>query len=208
MALPPGKHAVTSEDVARYEGLVLATATRYEGLMDDDFDDVAQVLRTKIWQALGTFDPRRSNQPEEKYVFSCLRNRVKDMLKQQYRLNERRQGQQIFIEGLTEHDDERTSDGPFYARYLSVEADVTYAEVEDEEVALPSTLTALEVEVVGLLLEHESKTEIARRLGLSRQRIRTVTMSIQEKLADWKPTDSSLVQGLVDALEHDVGVAG
>jgi hypothetical protein len=122
------------------------------------------------------------------------------MLKQQYRLNERRQGQQIFIEGWTDHDyEERTSDGPFHARYLSVEADVAYAEAEDEEVALPSTLTALEVEVVGLLLSHENKTEIARRLGLSRQRVRAVTVSIQEKLADWKPTGSSPVHELVAA---------
>jgi RNA polymerase sigma factor (sigma-70 family) len=73
--------------IAAYEGLVYATAARYAPYLDDDLDDVAQVLRVKVWKSLVAFNPARHTVGEKSWVFSCIRNQVKDILKAQDRRN-------------------------------------------------------------------------------------------------------------------------
>jgi hypothetical protein len=59
-------------DIAPYEGLIHSTAVRYVGFLDDDLDDIKQLLRIKVAQALVAFDPTRGEKPTENFVFSCV----------------------------------------------------------------------------------------------------------------------------------------
>lgn len=172
---------LASKELADFEGLVYATAARYEPFLDDDHDDIAQALRIKVWQALNAYDPSRSSMSVENYVFSCVRNRMKDMFKSQDRRNRVRGGVQLHIDDVAGEGD------AFHTRYLSESADEVYAIVEDEALPLPSTLTGLEQAVVALLLLDFNQTEIAARLGASRVSIRRIEASVREKLADWRP---------------------
>jgi RNA polymerase sigma factor (sigma-70 family) len=169
-------------DIAAYEGLIFSTAARYAPLLDDDLEDVQQVLRVKVWQALRVYDPSRSRATEKSYVFSCVRNQVKDLLKAQSRRNEARNGSQSYVEDVSDEHRPR-----FEARYLSQTAEQVFALVEDQPVLLPSTLTATEAQVVELLLLDFSRTEIAKTLGVSRDKVTALHASVQEKMADWHP---------------------
>ena len=72
------------DQIAGYEGLVRATAARYVGKVEAmDFDDICSVLRIKVWQALVKFDPAKCRTNEEGFVFMCVRNRCKDLVKRQ-----------------------------------------------------------------------------------------------------------------------------
>jgi RNA polymerase sigma factor (sigma-70 family) len=152
---------LASKQLADFEGLVFATAARYAPMLDDDIEDIQQLLRIKVWQALDAFDPSRTSVPLENFVFSCLRNRMKDMFKAQDRRNQKRGGHQL--------------------------SDEVYFTVEDEAAPLPSTLNELEQQVVALLLLDFSQTEIARQLEVTRERVRSAHSAVKEKMADWHP---------------------
>jgi RNA polymerase sigma factor (sigma-70 family) len=173
-----------ADDIGPYEGLIFSTAARYAAYFDDDVEDIQQVLRLKVWRALKAYDPRRSSQPVQKFVFSCLRNQVKDLLKQQFRLNRaRRSASPVYL------DDEAGLTPDFFERkYLVVEEEAVFAVVDDEDCELPSTLTTFEVTVVHLLLLEYNQTEAARILDVPRGRIRAAHTSVKEKMADWRPT--------------------
>lgn len=173
-------------ELAAYEGLIHSTAARYAGYVDDDLDDIKQILRIKVWQALRAYDATRGTKPPESFVFACVRNRVKDLLKEQSRRNERRQGAQLYLEDTPGH---VTADA-FELHYMVEVEDTVYAEVEDEPVVPPSTLTELERDVLQLLLMDYGQTEIARELTVSRQRVKSAQAALKEKLADWSPTGS------------------
>jgi RNA polymerase sigma factor (sigma-70 family) len=176
---------VAADDIGRYEGLIRSTAARYAPWLDHDFEDIAQMLRLKVWQARLSYDPAKATQPENGYVFSCVRNRVKDLLKEQSRLNDRRNGGQIFIE------DSRTESDLFDYTYFRVDHDEVYFEAEDEIAPLPSTLSRLERDIVDLLLLDFNQAEIGRRLGISRWKVRAAQAAVKEKMMDWKPTSST-----------------
>lgn len=169
-------------ELANYEGLVFRTAQMYSPLLDDDEDDVRQVLRIKVWKALLAFDPAKATQTTEKYVFMCVRNQVKDLLKKKKRPED-------FIE------DKAPADSPvvrerFECDHLSATPDEIFAEVEDEGIPLPSTLDALERDVALLLYLDFNQTEIARELCVTRQRVRAAHASVKLKMADWRPSSS------------------
>lgn len=170
-------------DPASYEGLVFSTAARYAPILDDDLEDIQQILRVKVWKSLNAFDSARTKLGVESWVFSCLKNQVKDLLKSQTRRNAARQGRQLYTE-------EVASDltAKFEARYLSLSADEIYGCVEDEEVTLPATLTDSERAYVYLLLMDFSPAEIAVTLAVTRNRVRHLRESVQLKMADWRPS--------------------
>lgn len=179
----------TDVDLAPFEGLIYATAKRYADDLDDDLDDIRQVLRIKVWKTLVAFEGDRARiyagdleKARESFVFSCLRNLVKDLLKQQYRLNERRRGTALHIEDLTD------DLGSFEGRYMSVE-DQEIHELVEGSVQLPSTLSELERALVKVLLTGDdfTRAEIALRLGVGRKRVLAIHRSVQAKLADWAP---------------------
>lgn len=176
-----------ADDIGPYQGLIHATAARYAPIIvDEDYDDIVQILALKVWQARRAFNPARTRLPEQSFVFSCVTNRVKDLLKAQSRLNENRGGGPTFIEDV---DSERR--WQFDAQYLQVSEEEAFAEVEDELPPLPSTLTQIERVVVILLVLDYKKSEIVRITGYSRSRVVKAEASVREKMADWSPNARS-----------------
>lgn len=167
--------------LAHYEGLVRKTAAIYEPLVQEDYDDICQILRIKVWRALLSFDPAKSRTGRDRYVFSCVKNQCKDLVK-------RKRRQETSLELVTSgNEGEREV---FEAQYLVVTREQAYAVVEDAAPFLPSTLNAAERDVVGLLYLDFNQTEIARDRGMSPKQIATVVQSIRRKMEDWRPTAS------------------
>lgn len=191
-----------------FEGLVRKTAGRlirtiseqesgrgHDGYVEEDFDDVCQFLRYKVWKALLAFDPvnlrkkpttrKQLEEARDKYVFSCLVNAKVDVLK-------KKRHNPMFIEALapvTTYDNE--IDGrniapraTFERRYLCVED--PYSEFYDG-MELPSTLTEPERSVVLMLYLHYETAEIAGQLGIQRAEVISITKSVRGKMADWNP---------------------
>lgn len=185
-------------ELAFYEGLVRKTAGMYARLVEDDYEDICQVLRLKAWRALNTYDPARSKLPVERYVFSCLRNQVKDLLKKKKR-------EELFLLDLGHAD--ATADSAFTgkfatgaegitkqhfeARYLSIDEEAGLSGLLDDMPTIPSTLSGKEKEVLALVYYGYSHTEIAVRLEISKREISTAMKAIKVKMSDWKPSDDS-----------------
>ncbi len=182
-------------DLEPFEGLVFSTAARYAPYLDDDLDDIRQILRLKVAQALVAFEQKRVRRyagdlakARESFVFSCLKNRVKDLLKEQSRLNERRRGSALHIEDLTD------DLGSFEGKYMAAE-DAELHELIEGSVQLPSTLSAIERELVRVLLTGDfTRAEIALQLGVGRKRVLMIHRSVQAKLADWAPDGYTAAQ--------------
>lgn len=201
--------AAAAEDprlLAHYEGLVRKTAARYAGIMrivGDDFDDVCQVLRLKVWKALLAFEPGRYSEDRlvaarDSYVFGCLRNQIKDMLKQA----ERSKGtprDSYSIEGFTTGRGDRIENpgdagserDRFDSRYLQVREDEVFGEVEADAVLIPSTLNPNERRVLICMYLEYSQPEAALRLGLQRTEVERAVKNIRKKMADWKPSSET-----------------
>lgn len=172
-------------ELAFYEGLVFKTASMYVGIVEEDLEDIQQILRVKVWRALCTYDPARSALPVERYVFSCVRNQVKDLIKRRRR-NER------FIEDLATPVGENRRDS-FEFRHLRFDADEAYAAAEDGPPLLPSTLSERERELVGLLYLDFRQTEAAEILDMNRGTLERTVKSIRVKMADWRPSSLTVV---------------
>jgi len=175
--------------LAHYEGLVRKTAAMYEGIVEEDFDDICQLLRIKVWRALVAFDPTKARQTRDQYVFMCLRNRVKDLVKK-VRRNE------LFIEDIAPTR-EAQGDGSrdrFEARYL-LEAEETVFDCVEKPL-IPSTLTHRERVVVAYLYLDYSQVEIAEATDLSSKEIATSVVEIRTKMADWHPSPRQVEQAV------------
>lgn len=182
-----------TDDIGPFEGLVHATAARYVPLLDDDLEDIAQALRLTVWRARCSYNAARATQTEEGYVFSCVVNRVKDMLKAQSRLNTRRNGCALYLEDCA-----ASNPGAFEADYFATGDVVVETVVDGESVELPSTLTTDERRVVALLLLDLKQTEIALVLDVPRSRVRAAHTAVREKMADWT-TEPTLLEQRVAA---------
>lgn len=185
--------------LAHYEGLVRKTAGRYVNRLEEDYDDVCQFLRYKVWKALLSVDPeqlRKRSQTSQytplelrdRYVFSCIANAVKDLLK-------RKKHNLLFIEDYTvtkfahyEGGDNTSASrdrrDEFDERYLCEED--TFAD-PDVEVLIPSTLTRAEREILLLMYLDYKPAEIATHRAVPRKEISASMKTIREKMADWNP---------------------
>lgn len=159
-------------DLAFYDGLVFKTASLWSGYMQEDFEDLQQIIWEKVVKALRAHDPKRSRLPTERYVFMCVLNLRKDLLK-------RRRRDDVYIADQAEPDS-------FELRYRC--ETTTYDAVEDERPLIPSTLTAVEREALALLYAGYSDRELQRRLSLTRRECETVLNRLQAKFGDWKPS--------------------
>jgi RNA polymerase sigma factor (sigma-70 family) len=176
-----------SRELASYEGLVCRTAQLVAGYphVQEDEEDIRQLLRIKVWQALEAHDPSKrgmQNQTREEYVFMCVKNRVKDMLKKKVRPED-------FIEDFaptTRGEGARSRRERFEGRYLRHDEEAEVEAAMERTAELPSTLTLLEIHVVRLLLQELNQTEIARQLGVSRQKVRVAHAAVKVKMADWR----------------------
>lgn len=176
-------------ELAFYEGLVRKTASIYEPLCEEEFDDIAQVLRMTVWRALTAYNPARSRLPLERFVFSCVKNRCKDLVR-------KRRRNELYIEDVAPAQleersavGERSTRDRFEARYLSAD-DTDFDIVEAGMPTIPSTLTAREREVVALLYLDFSQREAMEMLGIRRNEMERSVRQIRVKMADWKPAVS------------------
>lgn len=184
------------KQVAAFEGLIFSTAARYAPFLDDDADDVQQLLRMAVWKALKAFDPKRATRAAttreerkeitENFVFSCVRNRVKDILQAQDRRNIARGG---MVQSVDAKLDSELA-GSFERDYFSDSDERVFASVDDSDFELPSSLTERERQVVRLLTLDFSRSEVARLLAIPERRVRTTLDSVRVKMADWKPSPS------------------
>lgn len=175
-------------DVSRYEGLVHSTAVRFSPYIEDDFDDVKQVLRIKVWRALLSYDADRDRRlgSQDRYVFGCLTNQVKDLIKKR-----KRSDFEMGIEDAvpTIGSEEFSLIDSFELKVgLTTSHEQVYSVVEDDPIQLPSTLTPLEKQIVNLLMLDLQHIEAARVLGMTKAEIARAVRSIRDKMADWKPS--------------------
>lgn len=165
-----------------YEGLVRKTASRYQGVIQEEYEDLCSILRIKCWRALESFDASKSRVPIQNYVFSCVRNQVKDLLK-------RKKRNDLYIEDIApaRSHDQAVRDS-FDARYQVTEEEEVFAEVLAETPLIPSTLTTLERQVIVLLYLEYGQADISAHLSVTRREIATAVKGIKDKMADWHPS--------------------
>lgn len=181
-----GRSKAIPTELAFYEGLVRKTASMYERIVEEEYEDLCQILRLKIWRALGTYDPARSKLPIERYVFSCLRNQCKDLVKKKRR-------NELFIEdiapaGGTLEDGGMLRDR-FEAAYLMVREDEAFGDLPFDTPLIPSTLSEPELRVMALLYLDYGQTEIALRLAMTKREVAAAVKALREKMADWAPSN-------------------
>lgn len=187
--------------MSHYEGLVRTTASICVPYVEEDFDDICQFLRYKVWKALEAFEPSKLRvkvtgsveiaAARDRYVYSCVQNGKKDVLKK------KRYGW-LFIEDIAPVGENGESVGGhhtssrsgFEQRYMSIED--AFRQVEDAIPTVPSTLNASEKAVVLLLYLDFKPAEIARQRGLPRKEITALVGSIREKMADWNPASEPM----------------
>lgn len=152
-------------EIAFYEGLVRKTASLVAPYVQEEYDDIVAILRIKVWRALEAFDPARARQPIQGYVFMCVTNQKKDLLK-------RKRRQEVPL-------------GDDYD--VTVDSDQVYADVEDVAPVIPSTLTGFERRVVALLYVGYTERQAARELGVTRTILERSLDEVRTKMADWRP---------------------
>lgn len=154
-----------------------------------EFDDLCQLLRIKVWRALESYDPARCKSTRDRYVFVCVRNLVKDILKV-----DSRHPLPMFIEDIAAphpeagaHAQNNGQRDAFEMRYMAQRHDETYGRIEDGPPLIPSTLSVNERKVVALLYYEYEQREIADIIGISESTVNRAVRSIREKMADWAP---------------------
>jgi RNA polymerase sigma factor (sigma-70 family) len=154
--------APQSTEIAFYEGLVRKTAALVSPFVQEEYEDIVAILRIKVWRALVAFDPERATQPVERYVFMCVANQKKDLLK-------RKRRQEV---PLDDTHDQR------------VERDVVYLAVEDATPVLPVTLNVLERNLIARLYLGYTERQTARSLGLSRAEMERALEGVRSKMTE------------------------
>lgn len=177
-------------DLEVYQGLVAVTARMYARACGLEPDDLAQLLWVKIWQTRPKYDPARSGQTEERFVYGCMKNRIKDLIRDRNRQELRQPDPLLMAEGesgelvlgsITIYRER------FEERYLATSEDQVYSDVEEGRFRLPATITQTEAHVIVLLMEGYTQRDIAIALGVHKKRVRSYQDSIEAKLADWAP---------------------
>lgn len=182
-----------SDKLRRYEGLVFSTSRMYEGILRVEMEDLQQVLRLRVWLALEAFDPGRSAATEESFVFTCVRNQIKDLMKARRRRDSL--ATEVYIEDVAPADHAVEFGGirdRFEHKHLSDALDDVHA----DEVLLPATLVRAERHVIALLYVGYSQTEVAGLLNVPPREVWGHMTSIRRKMEDWRPNaGTSMSQG-------------
>lgn len=180
----------TQIDVSRYEALCRKTASMIVGKVEKmEYDDICQRFRIKAWYALQNYNVNRDRVGVDRFVFACIQNEKKDLLKRVKR-------NEALIEDLAPSGDDGYGNGSitrseFEARYLQETGEQAFHSVEEELPFLPSTLSTLERQVVHFLYLAFDYDEISATLGIPRKEVAPVIRGIREKMADWKPNSKS-----------------
>ncbi|GAC1533822.1 MAG: hypothetical protein NVS3B1_28270 [Marmoricola sp.] len=164
-----------------YEGLVFTTATRIVNQVDLDLDDIRQRLRIKVWKALRSYNRDKSRSTMERWVFSCVMNEKKDLLKA-------RKDSWAYIE-----DQAPAGEGPdsprdsFEHRYMSLSEEEAFRGGAADHLALPDSLDERECKVIVMLYAGRTRAEARSDLALTPKEMERVILSLREKLAAWRP---------------------
>jgi RNA polymerase sigma factor (sigma-70 family) len=180
-AVKPRNGATDPYTVEFYEGLCRKTASRYFPYVEESYEDIVQLLRIKSWQALKSFDPTKARQPVEGYVFQCLVNRCKDLLRKKKR-------NELYIEDLAPNVNivmPGSSSGgqidgaprdSFEARYLA--RDQNLADVLDDAVS-ELGLGEVALGVAEMLRDGHPKAAAGRAFGLTETEMRSALDEIE-----------------------------
>ncbi len=172
-----------------YEGLVHGTIKKHGVPPEMEREDVEQILRAKVVEALNRFDPKQGL-AQKNYVFGCVLNQMRDLLRKKPR----------FDVSIHQFEDSHTRDSGEHgqprvgrARELKIglveTEEEAFAEVlNDEPVHLPNTLTGDEHRMATLLSEGATPTEVMEELGLNIWVWSRNLKSLKLKLADWNPS--------------------
>jgi RNA polymerase sigma factor (sigma-70 family) len=175
-------------DIGSYEGLVHKTALMFHERVGLELEDMRQELRIKVFRSIEKYDAARCKTSEEKWVFSCLTNFVRDLK----RTAPTRKGPHVtYIEEYGTHgskDNYTTDDFSWFEHMYGQEAthDQVYGQVEDSFV-LPPTVTADETKIVRLIETGYSQAEIAKQLNVPPWRIRDAMVALRRKLSALQP---------------------
>lgn len=193
-------------DVERYEALVRKTAlmiVEHPSGVEMEYDDICQRLRIKAWYALGKYDTGKDRVGVDRFVFACLQNEKKDILKK-VRRNE------AFIEdiapGVASGEAAEASGvgrDRFEAHYLQLSPEDAFHDVEEQVPGLPSTLDRVEKQLVHFLYLDYDYGEIAALLKIPRKEVAPLVRGLRDKLPHWKPasplTDSNGADAILPA---------
>lgn len=197
-----------SKDIRHYEGLVRKTAARYVAFVEEDFEDICAIFRSKVWKALVRFDPERSKMTQDTFVFSCIKNQGKDLVKGSRSEAAKHRRRDTFIEDEAPSGARAANDylrDSFEHQYLQLPSDAVYGRIDEGVLLLPSTLTETERLVVGLLYLDYMQSEAIVLLGISKGVMERTMRSIRDKMADWRPSASeTAVVVALDALPADL----
>lgn len=193
----------THLDIERYEALVRKTArmiVEHPRQVEMEYDDICQRLRIKAWYALERYDGKRDRVGVDRFVFSCLMNEKKDILKKVKR-------NEAYIEDIAPGDEDgggMLTRQHFEYHYLQESPEEAFHSVEERLPFLPPTLTTVERQVVHFLYLDYDYGEISALLGLQRKEVAPLVRGIREKLADWKPGGHSAAMDSnhADAIER------
>lgn len=183
--------------LAGFEGLVRSTARMFAGQVGRDPEDLAQELRVRCWRAIASYDPARSTQSLQRYVFSAVANKVKDFKRDAAREAARRERHGLsftHIEDTLVHDGRLSPAERFDQLHHHVGAEEVYAAVEAQRFECPASVSAAERRVLVALMCGASRAEVARLLGLSRGRVDEIVRTLRVKLADWRPSQLPQVE--------------
>lgn len=196
--------AADSVLLAHYEGLVRKTAARYVGLVLHDFEDICQVFRVKVWKALLAWDPtdprirkkladgQSEDELRDRFVFMCLRNQGKDLVKRR-----KPETDPLFIEDFAHERgaDRGRRDGSlrdkFEAQYLTAGEDEVFGEIEGDDIVIPSDLTSDERRVLVCMYLDYTQPETAVRLGIPTKKVSAAVKNIRQKLEHLRPVDGA-----------------
>lgn len=177
----------TTKALKDFEGLIFKTAVLYERRLRTEREDLQQVLRIRVWLALEAFEPSRTTTNVESFVFTCLRNQIKDLVKARMRRDNI--AREFYLEDIESIESYPTYDDPF---------------LDDD--LLPTTITESERVVIGLMyVGYQRPSDMAPVLGVTPKEVSRRVASIRLKLADLRP--SGQIGELPLPLQRELGVA-
>jgi len=184
--------------LAHYEGLIRKTAALYVDSCEEDYDDIVQLFRIKVWKALLHFEPKRvkknahlaGDKQRDRFVFACVLNQAKDLTKRVKR-------NWAYIEDIAPSESRSTgahhghdygAADRFDSRYLKATEEQIFGVIQEGLPLIPSSLTDKERQVIALLYLDYNYGEISETAELPRKDVATLVRGIREKMADWRPT--------------------
>lgn len=197
------KRTHSNRSISHYEGLVRRTAAIVEPFVEDEFDEICQFLREKVWKGIEAFSPLRvrttskysPDEQLERFVNSCVQNGKKDVLKKKRR-------DWLYIDDMLAKATDGDGDtvglaSSFENRYLC-DAD-TFSALEPDTFTIPMSFTRQEGRVALMLYLDFKVDEIAGQLGTNRKGVAALIDSIRCKMADWAPRTTPQPEPLLAA---------